>query len=73
MTSPAFERPRRAHRSTKNTRDARGSIKVLVVLSNTKGGGLAPVKGNIVRSLTVARSTVSDVFQAIERALFPGG
>jgi hypothetical protein len=50
----------------RNVRDERGSVVVRIILAR-KG---APIRGNIVRSFTVADAKVSEVAEHIQRELF---
>lgn len=70
MTSkPKFRRPERKHRSTKNTEDTKGTVKVIVARIVPGSGGLY-VKGNIIRTATIADAKVSEVFKTVDAALF---
>lgn len=55
--------------SAKNKSDHRGSVAVSVNL-RALNGATGYLKGNIGRALTVKGAKVSEVFAAIERALF---
>jgi hypothetical protein len=50
-------------------KDQRGSVVVKIMLTR----GAAPIRGNIVRSFTVADAKVSEVADHIRRALFGEG
>lgn len=52
-----------------NTKDARGTVRITIALVNPKVGGNAPIKGNVMRVLTVRGATVSEVADNV-RALF---
>ncbi len=52
-------------RKPENKKDAKGSIRVHVVLCS-KG---IPVKGNISRQFTIADARVSEVFKAIKESI----
>lgn len=65
-----FERPARAG-TPRNTRDDRGTIKVMIVLQVRGAGGFRPSRGNIVRTFTVANAKVSQVAQRLKEAVFP--
>ena len=58
-----FERPR-----PRNEADDIGRIIVQVTLRSTKNR--VHTKGNMIRSTTIANARVSEVFAAIEKALF---
>lgn len=65
MPTPKFERQNSRRQPTS---DDTGSVRVTVILYE----GSSNKKGNITRSLTVDKAKVSDVFAAIEQALFSG-
>lgn len=59
--------PRTFKRSaTVNTKDERGTVQVRVVRTNAG----RPVRGNISKTVTVAGSTVTEVYRIVESALF---
>ena len=55
-------------RDGKPQHDARGRVVVRVSLAKAKK--YTPLRDNVVRVLAVQDATVSEVFEAIERALF---
>lgn len=59
-----------AHPAGKNTADERGRVRVVVTLNTQAVSGYRVVKGNIVRSVSVPKARVSEVFRVVERALF---
>lgn len=69
MKAPTFHRPERQHKSVKNTMDSRGRVKVTVQRVVAKNGSWTTVKGNILRSVTLADAKVSQVFTVVNRAL----
>lgn len=48
-----------------NTRDARGTVRIVVALVNPKMGGYAPIKGNIMRVFTRKNATVTEIADAL--------
>lgn len=63
--TPKFQRAGRA--SAKSYKDEAGDV---VVRINLMKAGAVYAKGNLMKSLRVGNARVSEVFAAIERALF---
>lgn len=60
----------RAGRGSVNKSDLEGRVNVTIRLLDPSGANSKPLKGNLSKSLTIDKTKVSEVFEAIEKALF---
>ena len=67
------EKFKRIYRELKGAKNEPGRIQVkIILLDEDKGRRYCPQKGNITRQVLLDHARVSDVYDAIEEALFAG-